>query len=159
MNNKIITIVLVVLIIGALGFAATQAFSENSEQNQEDQIDATVYMSPDCGCCSVFSSYLQKQNYAVTMEHIDSMETVKQDLGVPEELYSCHTTEVEGYVIEGHVPEAAIAKLVTEKPDIEGIGMAGMPAGSPGMPGPQTDDFVIYEITESEERGDVFMRI
>lgn len=159
MNNKILKIGLVVLVIGALGFAASQTFSESNGQSQDNQIAATVHMSPDCGCCSVFSSYLKQENYAVTMEHVNSMEAVKQELGVPAELYSCHTTEVEGYVVEGHVPEAAIAKLIEEKPDIKGIGMKGMPAGSPGMPGPKTDDFVIYEITESGERGDVFMRI
>ncbi len=67
--------------------------------------------------------------------------------------------EVAGYVVEGHIPEAAIQKLLTEKPDIKGIGMAGMPSGSPGMPGPKNAEFVIYEITHEGERGSVFMRI
>ena len=87
------------------------------------------------------------------------MGLVKKKLGVPSELESCHTMEISGYVIEGHMPEEAIQKLLVENPNIKGIGLAGMPAGSPGMPGPKTSDFVIYEITHEGSRGDVFMVI
>jgi len=32
---------------------------------------------------------------------------VKRRLGVPDDLAACHTAEVAGYIIEGHVPAAA----------------------------------------------------
>jgi len=61
------------------------------------------------------------------------MDEVKQRLGVPAELMSCHTAEVDGYVLEGHVPAAAILRLLAERPDAKGLAVPGMPAGSPGM--------------------------
>jgi len=68
-------------------------------------------------------------------------------------------TKIDGYVVEGHIPEEAVQKLLAEKPDIKGIGMAGMPSGSPGMPGPKTSDFVIYEITHEGTKGNIFITI
>ncbi len=61
---------------------------------------------------------------------------------------SCHTTVIEGYFVEGHVPVAAIEKLVAEKPDIDGIALPNMPAGSPGMPGRQTEAFKVYALSD-----------
>lgn len=53
--------------------------------------------------------------------------------GVPMELQSCHTAVVDGYIVEGHVPVEQINDMLAEKPDIAGLAVAGMPAGSPGM--------------------------
>ena len=58
---------------------------------------------------------------------------VKERLGVPPALASCHTALIDGYVIEGHAPVREIARLVREKPFAAGIAVPGMPAGSPGM--------------------------
>jgi hypothetical protein len=63
------------------------------------------------------------------------MQAVKQRLDVPAELGSCHTAEIAGYVIEGHVPAYAINRLLTEKPQARGLAVPGMPVGSPGMEG------------------------
>ena len=49
------------------------------------------------------------------------------------EFQACHTAIVDGYVIEGHVPVSEIERLLSERPDVIGIAVAGMPAGSPGM--------------------------
>jgi hypothetical protein len=59
----------------------------------------------------------------------------KQKLRVPTTLESCHTAEIEGYVIEGHVPVDVIEQLLAEKPEIVGLAVPGMPQGSPGMGG------------------------
>jgi hypothetical protein len=61
------------------------------------------------------------------------LNAVKQRLGVPAELASCHTAEIQGYVLEGHVPAEAIRKLLAERPAAAGLSVPGMPAGSPGM--------------------------
>lgn len=61
------------------------------------------------------------------------MSTVKSQHQVPTELQGCHTAIVDGYVVEGHVPVAEIERLITEKPNITGIAVPGMPVGSPGM--------------------------
>ena len=66
--------------------------------------------------------------------------------GVPEPLVGCHTTLVDGYVVEGHVPIGAMLRMLEERPDITGISLPGMPAGSPGMSGEKAAPFTIYEI-------------
>jgi hypothetical protein len=40
---------------------------------------------------------------------------------------------VDGYVVEGHVPVEEIERMLVERPEIVGLAVAGMPAGSPGM--------------------------
>lgn len=159
MKNSTLTIGLIV-IVGIISVAAFSFLTSADNQPAEEAEAAIVYKSPNCGCCSVYASYLNNQDgYDVETKNLDDMTSIKTELGVPQELGSCHTMEIGGYVIEGHIPEAAVEKLLSEQPDIKGIGMPGMPAGSPGMPGPKTEDFVVYEITNSGEKGDVFMRI
>ncbi len=63
----------------------------------------------------------------------NDLESIKTQYHVPTELQSCHTAIVDGYVIEGHVPVEEINRLLSEKPNVIGIAVAGMPAGSPGM--------------------------
>lgn len=156
--NKNTLIVLLVLVLGAVGFL-TLGDSGEVEVPPENHIVSTIHKDPSCGCCGVYGSYMDKMGYQVQIENTDDILFVKERLSIPKELESCHTTEIQGYVIEGHIPNEAIEKLLTEKPDIKGIGMQGMPAGSPGMPGPKTDDFVIYEITHEGSAGEVFMTI
>ena len=76
----------------------------------------------------------------------DNFEDVKRDLNIPEELWSCHTTVVSGYYVEGHVPVEVIRKLLREQPEIDGIALPGMPQGSPGMSGTKDEPWVIYSI-------------
>lgn len=159
MKNNTLTISLIV-IAAIIGIAAFSFLNDAGSQPTEEAEAAVVYKSPNCGCCSVYASYLDnKSGYDVDTKNLDDMRSIKTELGVPRELNSCHTMEIGGYVIEGHIPEAAVKKLLSQQPDIKGIGMPGMPAGSPGMPGPKTEDFVVYEITNSGDKGDVFMRI
>ena len=96
--------------------------------------------------------------YTVDVQQTADMTSVKEVLGVPYELESCHTSEIGDYIIEGHVPEEAIDKLLVERPDIKGIGMAGMPSGSPGMPGPK-ETFEIYTITHEGTKGELFITL
>ena len=96
----------------------------------------TVYRDPGCGCCVAWANLARQAGYRVTVQNAD-MPAVKARLGVPTELASCHTAIVSGYVVEGHVPLAALARLLTERPDdIRGIAVPGMPVGSPGMESP-----------------------
>jgi hypothetical protein len=67
-------------------------------------------------------------------------------------LEGCHTMLVDGYVVEGHVPVNTLLRLLTERPEIRGISLPGMPAGSPGMDGEKTAPFTIYEIGEGPPR-------
>ena len=71
---------------------------------------------------------------------INDLIAVKNNYQVPQQLYSCHTAVVDGYVIEGHVPAAEISRLLAEKPDVAGLAVPGMPIGSPGMETPGMAD-------------------
>ena len=68
----------------------------------------------------------------------------KLDNGIPQEMISCHTGEIEGYMIEGHVPAADIRRLLDERRDAVGLAVPGMPYGSHGM-GPE-DQREAYDV-------------
>jgi hypothetical protein len=93
----------------------------------------TMYKSPSCGCCGKWVEHVEKHGFTVETVPTADMQAVKQRLKVPNEVASCHTTVVGGYVIEGHVPAADIKRLLAQKPKVRGIAVAGMPMGSPGM--------------------------
>jgi hypothetical protein len=113
---------------------------------------ATLYKTPQCGCCEAYADYLRENGFAVTVQATHDLPLLKRRYGVPGPLEGCHTTLVEDYVVEGHVPVATILRLLTEKPEIKGISLPGMPAGSPGMSGEKAAPFAIYEIGEGEPK-------
>src|SRR5438552_2744934 len=76
----------------------------------------TVHRDPSCGCCSGWVRHLQTAGFATNVLETRDLDAVKTRLGVPEDLAACHTAEVAGYVIEGHVPAAAVRRLLAEKP-------------------------------------------
>ena len=92
---------------------------------------------------------MRENGYTVKEEGVENLSTVKNKYKVPAELQSCHTAIVDGYIVEGHVPVAEIERLLTERPDILGIAVAGMPAGSPGMDDegspPQPFDVIAFD--------------
>jgi len=98
----------------------------------------TVYKSPTCGCCGAWVDYLRANGFEVKTVDLGDLSEIKTMSGVPRPIQTCHTAVVGGYVIEGHVPVDAIAKMLKEQPKIAGIGVAGMPVGSPGMEVPGT---------------------
>ena len=94
---------------------------------------ATVYKSPTCGCCSLWNRHLEENGFEIVAHDRNDMTAVKDSLGVPGDLASCHTAVIEGYVVEGHVPAASIRRLLEERPEALGLTVPGMPLGSPGM--------------------------
>lgn len=98
----------------------------------------TVTKDPGCGCCDAWVDHLRAAGFPVRVVESDDVDALKSRLGVPAELASCHTAKVGGYVIEGHVPAAALARLLAERPAATGLAVPGMPAGSPGMDYPGT---------------------
>src|SRR3954470_19015567 len=94
----------------------------------------TVYKDPSCGCCTKWVSHLQANGFAPDVHDRSDMDTLKDSLGVPAALRSCHTAVAGKYVIEGHVPAADVKRLLATKPaGTLGLAAPGMPAGSPGM--------------------------
>jgi hypothetical protein len=100
---------------------------------EKSPITIRVNKTPTCGCCGIWVTHLQKAGFQTQVQDFDDLTPIKERLGVPASLSSCHTAEVDGYFIEGHVPAADIRKLLSERPKAKGLTVPGMPAGSPGM--------------------------
>ncbi|MGU3464335.1 DUF411 domain-containing protein [Methylobacterium sp. C33D] len=109
--------------------------------------EVAVTKDPSCGCCEKWVAHLREAGFKVTVTE-GPVNPVKARLGVPRDLASCHTAQVGGYVVEGHVPAGAIKRLLTEKPQGTGLAVPGMPVGSPGMEvegmEPDTYDVVLF---------------
>ncbi len=108
-----------------------------------------VHKDPNCGCCAGWVRHLKDAGFAVTVEETADLQVVRRRLGVPADLAACHTAEIAGYVIEGHVPALAVRQLLEKRPAAIGLAVPGMPAGSPGMEGgaSQKYDVVIFGAT------------
>lgn len=100
-----------------------------------EPVAVEIWKSPSCGCCGGWVDYMRARGYRVDVTAVEDMEPIKARFGVPDALTSCHTARIGDYVIEGHVPEPAIAKLLAERPALKGLALPGMPVGSPGMDG------------------------
>ena len=115
-----------------------------------------VYKDPTCGCCVKYIEYLKEEGINVEVISVADMAAIKVKHGVPRQLQSCHTSLVNGYVIEGHVPVGALKKLVSEGKPIKGIALPGMPPGSPGMGPVKAGTLTIYEIPHAGQEPKVF---
>jgi hypothetical protein len=113
---------------------------------------ATLYKNPECGCCAEYAKYLGQNGFDVQIVDTFDLPSVKREHSVPAALEGCHTTLVDGYVIEGHVPADIVQRLLREKPAIKGISLPGMPAGSPGMTGEKTAPLTVYEISYEKDK-------
>ena len=116
-----------------------------------------VFKTPSCGCCNGYALFLEKEKFKVKRTDMENLYTIKQKYTIPLEMQSCHTTIIDKYFIEGHVPLEAINKLLKEQPDIDGIALPGMPIGTPGMPGDKEEPYVIYQLIDG--KFSVFMTI
>ncbi len=105
----------------------------------QDSPKIHVVHDPNCGCCKAWVSILQDDGFEVTTERSAGTLLIQYKIenGIPQNMISCHTAKVEGYMIEGHVPTADIRRLLAERPDAIGIAVPEMPYGSPGM-GPES---------------------
>ena len=105
-----------------------------------------VHKDPNCGCCTGWVRHLKDAGFAVKVEETANLQVVRKRLGVPSDLAACHTAEIAGYVIEGHVPALALRQLLEKRPAAVGLAVPGMPTGSPGMEGgtPRKYDVVLF---------------
>lgn len=115
----------------------------------------TVYKSPTCECCTKYVQYLEENGFTVNAINKDDMDAIKKRYGTARAA-SCHTTLIDGYVVEGHVPVRAIRKMQREKPGIIGISAPGMPQNSPGMGEEKPGTLTIYAIPKGNAELTVF---
>jgi hypothetical protein len=148
---------LLVLLAAAGGGGAGSEPAASTEEPAAAVQAITVHSSPTCGCCGQYEQYLKGEGFEVESKKEDDTTEINGRLGIPEEMWSCHTSIVGGYFVEGHVPVEAIRKLLEEQPQIDGIALPGMPPGSPGMGGDKMEPFTIYSI--SDDAIDEFMTI
>ena len=160
MKNQTKWIMGLIALVGVAVFGALSrghAEPAHAAQHSESAVEAadapviTVYKNPTCACCGEWAEHLKKSGFRVEMKEGADLNAVKTQHGVTMDLASCHTAEVAGYVLEGHVPADVIRQLLAEKPEIRGLAVPGMPAGVEGMPeaGPNRKPYEIFAI----ERG------
>ena len=123
------------LAAAALGAPATLAFADDTV--------VIVHKDPNCGCCSDWVQHLRDAGFAVQVAEAADLKAVRGRLGVPAALAACHTAEVAGYIVEGHVPAEAVRRLLSDRPKAKGIAVPGMPIGSPGMEGGQPQSYTV----------------
>lgn len=92
-----------------------------------------VHEGPHCGCCGMWREHMEAAGFNVDLRQTHELGAIKATAGVPRRLASCHTAQIGGYYIEGHVPAEEVQRLLTERPEAWGLAVAGMPAGAPGM--------------------------
>lgn len=124
-----------------LGVAAGALFTGAARADSGKMV---VHKSPTCGCCGGWAQRMRAEGYVVEEIKEADMQAVKARHGVPKDMASCHTAELDGYVIEGHVPPQAVAKLLKERPKVTGLAAPGMPMGSPGMEMGEPEAYTLY---------------
>jgi hypothetical protein len=92
-----------------------------------------VWKSPTCGCCGAWVTHMRQAGFQVEVEDVVDVTPYKVEHGVAPHLQSCHTSLVEGYALEGHVPADDVLRLLEERPEVAGLAVPGMPIGAPGM--------------------------
>ena len=106
----------------------------------------TVYKDPNCGCCANWNAAMRKAGFEIDVRDTSNINAVKESLGVPGALASCHTGVVGGYLFEGHVPPDLVQKVLRERPALIGLFVPGMPSGSPGMEGPNPAQYDVIAL-------------
>ncbi len=148
----------VVFLLLLAGCAQKQDDTRETLENGIDESTMTIFKSASCGCCGIYSKYIEGKNFDVDVKIVENIESIKNEYSIPAQMRSCHTGMIGGYIIEGHIPVEAINKLLLDKPDIRGIALPGMPAGSPGMSGTKAAPFVIYALNKDGTTSE-FMRV
>lgn len=92
-----------------------------------------VHKTATCGCCKLWVKHMEQAGFKVETRDVVDLGPIKERLGVPYGKGSCHTAEVGGYFVEGHVPASDVKRMLSEKPAARGLTVPGMPLGSPGM--------------------------
>ena len=114
--------------------------------------EVTLYKNPQCGCCENYANYLRDNGFTVTVKPTHELVPMSREAGIPDDLQGCHLAFIENYVVSGHVPVDTVNRLLTERPDIKGVTLPGMPMGSPGMSGVKRQPFTVYEIGEGQPK-------
>jgi len=113
----------------------TVANSASTTYLAPQELNIAVYRTPTCGCCQGWVEHIKQNGFQVTdiVKPESEIQAIRQKYNLPLDLTSCHTSEIAGYLVEGHIPVVDVKRLIAQKPDIAGISVPGMPIGTPGM--------------------------
>jgi hypothetical protein len=148
LTRRLVAVLTAVLVLTACTAAEGVPATASRGAEPTAAVSMTMYRSPDCSCCHLWADIARGAGWTVASADKVDMAAFKTEAGVPPEYASCHTTMVGGYFVEGHVPVEAVQRLLAERPDIDGIALPGMPAGSPGMGGAQDAPLEVLAITD-----------
>lgn len=125
--------------------AASVGQAAAAEAEPPQKVAMAVHKSPYCGCCDAWVEHMRQSGFQVEVRNRTDLHAVKQQGGVPAGKGSCHTAQVGGYFIEGHVPAPDVRRLLAERPRAKGLVVPGMPKGSPGMevPGGAVESYTV----------------
>ncbi len=138
-----------------LCFAAFVALAPFHRLAADELPAMTVWKNPSCGCCGNWVEHMQAAGFRVAVREVEDLDGIKRMAGIPGPLQSCHTAEVGGYVVEGHVPAEDIKRLLAERPAGRGLAVPGMPSGSPGMENGMRDPYDVI-LLKRDGRAEVF---
>ena len=152
--KRIEGIVLTAALLALAARAAGEGVPQPATPSPAKAVEITVYRSPSCGCCGKWLEHMKANGFNVKDITVGGMDKIKDQYGVPENLWSCHTAVVDGYVVEGHVPAQDVRDLLKLRPkDAAGLAVPGMTVGSPGMEmGGRKDPF---DAVEFDKQGNV----
>lgn len=136
------------IVLGSLSAAQTANESHAATQAGETSKEITIWRDPGCGCCDSYADYLEKHGYDVTRVDDVNFDKRSVEVGVPAQGLGCHLAEIDGYYVSGLVPTDIIERLLTERPEITGITLPGMPANAPGMSPEKTGTLKTYAFGE-----------
>lgn len=139
------------LVLAAILAAGTATLWGLSSANQHDAsaeaeagAEVVVYKSPTCGCCEAWVEHMKEAGFSLRVENRTDLVMLKQQLGIPPTMFSCHTAVIGGQVVEGHVPASTVQRYLSAGAPGEGLAVPGMPPGSPGMPSLNPKPYDVY---------------
>ena len=115
---------------------------------QAENLKGTLYKQQQCTCCEAHAEYLRKEGIEIDIEAVRNLSQLSKEAGTPANFQGCHVIKLNGYVFEGHITSDLMKKVASEKPDIIGLSIPGMPGGVPGMEGPKDEPVKVYAINK-----------
>lgn len=143
-------------LVRLMGSVAVATLAPVASPRAQSRRAMTVYKDASCGCCGGWMRHMTQAGFTVSAVNVHDLAAIKAKFRIPDALATCHTAEVDGYLVEGHVPAVVVERLLRERPNAKGVAVPGMPLGSPGMENPLHE---AYEVVLFDENGQsVFAR-
>jgi hypothetical protein len=133
------------------GIAAAVTTARRAMAYPASPTPITVYKSSTCGCCAKWVDHVRSNGFDPQVHDEENMDAIKDEMGVPKGVRSCHTALVGKYLIEGHVPADDIHRLLKDRPVVAGLAVPGMPSSTPGMavPGAPVEPYEVVSFTSA----------